>query len=171
MSVLRRVTHRYPALEAREQRAWPTPFIDVISALRPFSSLDHPREVIRQFTAELVRGDYGDRILSLALPQLPYLGPMLHGTGEALWFLNIAMFTIFVILYASRWILFADEAETSLPTTSCLCSSARFRGTCDIITVALCLAFPISATDRADRRALWWIDVALAVSCGVLVRT
>ena len=43
--------------------------------------------------------------------QVPGVGASLHRVGEALWYFNIALFTLFVGLYTARWTMFGHEAR------------------------------------------------------------
>ena len=143
----------------------------VISGLRPLSSLDHPREVIRQFTPNWFAATMGTGILSLALPQLPLVGPSLHSAGEALWFLNIALFTLFTALYAARWVLFAHEARNIFGHNVV----SMFIGTIPMGLATIingCIAFGIPRFGHGIvpiAEGLWWVDVAMAVGCGVFI--
>jgi hypothetical protein len=56
-----------------------------LARLRPFAHLDHPREVIRQFTPNWFAAAMGTGVLALALPQIPVAGAALRPLGEALW--------------------------------------------------------------------------------------
>jgi hypothetical protein len=89
--------------------------------------LEHPREMIRQFTPNWFAATMGTGILALALPQMPGIGPAVKPIGEALWLFNIGLFMLFSGLYGARWLLFGHEAGASLATTPCPCSSARSR--------------------------------------------
>jgi tellurite resistance protein TehA-like permease len=82
----------------------------VLSGLKPLSRLDHPREMIRQFTPNWFAATMGTGILALALPQVPGIGPSLKPVGEVLWFFNIALFALFAGLYGARWAMFGHEA-------------------------------------------------------------
>ena len=44
-----------------------------LTGLKPLSRLDHPREMIRQFTPNWFAATMGTGILALALPQVPGL--------------------------------------------------------------------------------------------------
>lgn len=79
--------------------------------IKPFSQLQHPREVIRQFTPNWFAATMGTGVLALALAQLPLAIPGLHVIAEGLWLFNILLFTLFTAAYAARWILFFDEAR------------------------------------------------------------
>ena len=52
----------------------------------------------------------GTGILALALNQAPFATPILRCVAEGLWFLNIALFALFSLLYAARWLTFPREA-------------------------------------------------------------
>ena len=72
--------------------------------IRPLRQLEHPREVIRQFTPNWFAVTMGIGILALALPQLPLPGMQL--VGRTLWLINIGLFCLFMLLYAARWLFF-----------------------------------------------------------------
>ena len=59
------------------------------TVLRPFSQLQHPREVIRQFTPNWFAATMGTGVLALALAQLPVQLPGVRFFAAALWLLNI----------------------------------------------------------------------------------
>ncbi len=86
-------------------------FVTVITRNAPFAALASPREAIRQFTPNWFAVTMGTGILSLALAQLPGNLAVLRAAGEALWFLNIGLFVLFSVMYASRWLMFFDEAR------------------------------------------------------------
>ena len=72
--------------------------------LRPFSQLQHPREVIRQFTPNWFAATMGTGVLALALAQLPVHIPGIHVFAEGLWLFNIVLFILFSVLYGARWV-------------------------------------------------------------------
>ncbi len=84
---------------------------EFVTGLKPFAQLDHPREMIRQFTPNWFAATMGTGILALVLPQVPGAGSMLRAIGEGLWLFNIGLFTLFSVLYTARWILFWNEAK------------------------------------------------------------
>ena len=59
---------------------------------KPLSQLQHPREVIRQFTPNWFAATMGTGVLALALAQLPVAIPGLHSVAEGLWLFNILLF-------------------------------------------------------------------------------
>mgnify|MGYP000208003228 CR=1 FL=1 len=81
------------------------------AAFRPFSHLQHPREVIRQFTPNWFAATMGTGVLALALAQLPVHIPGVHAFAEGLWLFNIGLFILFSVLYGARWVLYFDEAR------------------------------------------------------------
>jgi hypothetical protein len=54
----------------------------VLSGLKPLSRLDHPREMIRQFTPNWFAATMGTGILALALPQVPGIGLRLNPSAR-----------------------------------------------------------------------------------------
>lgn len=61
-----------------------------LAALKPLRRLEHPRDMIRQFTPNWFAATMGTGILALALPQIRGIGAALRPVGEALWYFNIA---------------------------------------------------------------------------------
>ncbi len=143
----------------------------VLGGLRPLSRLDHPREMIRQFTPNWFAATMGTGILALALPQVPGIGPALKPVGEALWFFNIALFALFTGLYSARWIMFGHEARRIFGHNTV----SMFIGTIPMGLATIingCLAFGIARFGDGIvgvAHVLWWIDVAMAVICGVVI--
>ncbi|WP_426141443.1 TDT family transporter [Pseudomonas sp. DWP3-1-2] len=135
---------------------------------KPLSHLPHPREVIRQFTPNWFAATMGTGILSLALPAAY---PALYGLGEALWLLNIGLFVLFSVLYAARWWLFFDEARRVFGHSTV----SMFFGTIPMGLATLInglLVFGVARWGEAVvplAQALWWLDVAMALACGVLI--
>ena len=144
---------------------------NVIAGLKPLSRLNHPREMIRQFTPNWFAATMGTGILALALPQVPYLGPSLKPVGEALWFLNIALFALFSALYAARWAMFGHEARRIFGHNTV----SMFIGTIPMGLATIingCLVFGIGRFGAGIvdlTQVLWWMDVAMSVACGVLI--
>lgn len=138
---------------------------------KPFAQLDHPREVIRQFTPNWFAATMGTGILALALPQVPAAGFMLRTIGEGLWLFNIGLFMLFSALYAARWVLFWHEAKRifSHSIISMFIGTIPM-GLATIINGFLFFGVPRWGTDMvAVAQVLWWIDVSMSVACGVLI--
>ena len=134
------------------------------------STLHHPlREIVRQFTPNWFTVTMGTGILALALNQLPFAGIALHGTAQALWLLNIALFAVFSGLYAARWVMFPHEAKRIFGhSVASMFFGAIPMGLATIINGFL--AFGIAHWGENAviiAQALWWLDAAIAVASGV----
>jgi C4-dicarboxylate transporter/malic acid transport protein len=143
----------------------------IMSASPPLAALSTPREAIRQFTPNWFAATMGTGILALALGQLPFAAQWPKALGEALWFLNIALFCLFTVMYASRWVLFFDEAKQVFGHATV----SMFFGTIPMGLATLINGFLLYGLPRwgdalvAVAEVLWWIDVAMALACGVLI--
>jgi C4-dicarboxylate transporter/malic acid transport protein len=139
--------------------------------IKPFRQLQHPREVIRQFTPNWFAATMGTGVLALALAQLPIAHPVLHSVAEALWQLNIGLFLLFTALYAARWVLFFDEARRIFGHSTV----SMFFGTIPMGLATIINGFLLFGLPRWGdgvvplAEALWWLDVAMSVACGVLI--
>ncbi|HVJ51998.1 MAG TPA: TDT family transporter [Aliidongia sp.] len=139
--------------------------------LAPSASNRPLREVVRQFTPNWFTVTMGTGILALALNQAPFATPLLHRVAEMLWLANIALFAIFTLLYAARWLLFPREARRIFGhSVMSMFFGAIPMGLATIINGFL--AFGIAhwgQTAVVIAEALWWLDMAMAVACGVAV--
>lgn len=144
---------------------------EIISGLRPLSKLSHSREMIRQFTPNWFAATMGTGILALALAQFPYAIPGLQQIGETLWGFNIGLFTLFSILYAARWIMFTQEASRIFghSVVSMFIGTIPM-GLATIINGLIAFGLPrFGAGVIPIAEALWWIDVVMAIVCGVTI--
>jgi len=144
---------------------------DVLVGLKPLAQLDHPREIIRQFTPNWFAATMGTGILALALPQVPGIGPSLRPIGVGLWIFNIALFTLFSVLYALRWAMFWNEAKRifSHNVVSMFIGTIPM-GLATIINGFLAFGASYWGADAIQiARLLWWIDVALSISTGAVI--
>ncbi|RMV71852.1 C4-dicarboxylate transporter/malic acid transport protein [Pseudomonas coronafaciens pv. atropurpurea] len=113
----------------------------------------------------------GTGILSLALAQLPGNSALLRNLGEALWFLNIGLFVLFSVMYACRWLLFFNEARKVFGHSTV----SMFFGTIPMGLATLISGLLVFGPARWGdsivpvAEALWWLDVAMALACGVLI--
>lgn len=145
--------------------------VEFATRLKPLAQLDHPREMIRQFTPNWFAATMGTGILALALPQLPDAGPVLRATGELLWLFNIALFTLFAALYTARWIMFWDEAKRIFSHSIV----SMFIGTIPMGLATILNGFLSFGVPRwggsmvTVAQFLWWIDVMMSLGCGVLI--
>ncbi|MBV7568805.1 TDT family transporter [Pseudomonas sp. PDM27] len=139
--------------------------------IKPFSHLQHPREVIRQFTPNWFAATMGTGVLALALAQLPLAMPALHAFAEALWLFNIALFLLFTALYAARWLLFFDEARRIFGhSTVSMFFGTIPMGLATIINGFLVFGLPLWGDGVIHlAEVLWWLDVAMSLACGVLI--
>jgi len=143
----------------------------VTPGFKPFSQLHHPREVIRQFTPNWFAATMGTGVLALALAQLPLAVPGLRAVAEGLWLFNIVLFTLFSAAYAARWMLFFDEARRIFGHSTV----SMFFGTIPMGLATIINGFLLFGVPRWGDgviqlvEALWWIDVAMSLACGVLI--
>ncbi|RYF05552.1 MAG: C4-dicarboxylate ABC transporter [Oxalobacteraceae bacterium] len=141
------------------------------SGIKPLRQLSSPIEAIRQFTPNWFAVTMGTGILALALAQLPYAIPGLHRLAEGLWLLNILLFVLFASMYGARWLLFFDEAKQVFGHATV----AMFFGTIPMGLATIVngfLGFGVARWGQsavAVAQCLWWIDVAMALACGVLI--
>lgn len=138
---------------------------------RPFSQLSHPREVIRQFTPNWFAATMGTGILSAVLTQLPVHIPGMFQLAEALWMLNIVLFLSFSVLYAARWVMFFDEARRIFGhSTVSMFFGTIPMGMATIINGLLTFGIPRWGQGVLPlAEALWWLDVAMSLACGVVI--
>ncbi|MFJ9989380.1 TDT family transporter [Pseudomonas putida] len=139
------------------------------ASLRPFHQLARPLEVIRQFTPNWFAATMGTGVLALALRQLEI--PALHGVAEGLWWLTIGLFVLFCVLYGARWLLFFDEARRIFAHSTV----SMFFGTIPMGLATILNGALVFGLERWGDgvlpwvEALWWLDVALALLCGVAI--
>ncbi|MEH3021278.1 MAG: TDT family transporter [Pseudomonas oryzihabitans] len=140
-------------------------------ALRPFSQLDRPLEVIRQFTPNWFAVTMGTGVLALALAAFPWQISGLLALAEGLWLLAVLLFCLFSGLYAARWLLFFDEArEIFAHATVSMSIGTIPMGLATLINGLLLFGLPRwGAAVLPLALGLWWLDVAMALACGVLI--
>jgi C4-dicarboxylate transporter/malic acid transport protein len=134
---------------------------------RPLSQLGQPLDVIRHFTPNWFAATMGTGILSLLLGQFAAL----RAVGEALWLFNIALFVLFSLLYGARWLLFFDEARRVFGHSTV----SMFFGTIPMGLATLINGAMLYGLQRWGNgllpliEGLWWLDVAMALVCGVAI--
>lgn len=135
------------------------------------NQINRGQEMIRQFTPNWFTATMGTGILALALNQFPLHIPGLHQVARGLWFLNIGLFLLFSILYATRWIVYYDEARRVLAhSVVSMFFGTIPMGLATIINGFLVFGIPLWGNVALQTaRGLWWLDVVLAVGCGILV--
>ena len=143
----------------------------IMGGSHPLAALSNPREAIRQFTPNWFAATMGTGILALALGQLPFVAQWPKALGEALWFFNIVLFCLFTLMYASRWVLFFDEAKQIFGHSTV----SMFFGTIPMGLATIINGFLLYGLPRwgggvvALAEVLWWIYVTMALACGVLI--
>ncbi|TSD77979.1 C4-dicarboxylate ABC transporter [Pseudomonas sp. KBS0710] len=138
---------------------------------KPLSHLTRPREVIRQFTPNWFAATMGTGVLALALAQLPFSLPGLHVIAEGLWLFTIGLFVLFSLLYAARWVMFFHEARRIFGhSTVSMFFGTIPMGLATILNGLLLFGMPRWGSGVIPlAEALWWLDVAMALACGVLI--
>lgn len=137
----------------------------------PLSTLSHPREVIRQFTPNWFAATMGTGILALTLGQLPVQIPGSYLLAEGLWLFNIGLFVLFSMLYMARWVLFFIEARRVFGHSTV----SMFFGTIPMGLATIINGFLFFGLPRWGgavvpiAETLWWLDVAMALVCGVAI--
>lgn len=138
---------------------------------KPLSHLTRPREVIRQFTPNWFAATMGTGVLALALAQLPFNLPGLHAIAEGLWLFTIGLFVLFSLLYAARWVMFFHEARRIFGhSTVSMFFGTIPMGLATILNGLLLFGLPRWGSEVIPlAEVLWWLDVAMALACGVLI--
>ena len=143
----------------------------IMQGKQPLSALSNSWEAIRQFTPNWFAATMGTGILALALGQLPGNSALLAGVGEALWLFNMLLFTVFTLMYAARWVFFFDEAKQIFGhSTVSMFFGTIPMGLATIVNGLIQYGLPNWGEPViALAHALWWLDVAMALACGVLI--
>ncbi|ACK52139.1 C4-dicarboxylate transporter/malic acid transport protein [Methylocella silvestris BL2] len=126
---------------------------------------------IRQFTPNWFAATMGTGVLALALNQLPWPVPGAHAVAVTLFFLNIALFLAFSLLYGVRWIFFFHEARRIFahPVASMFLGTIPM-GLATIVNGIMVFGVPLWGERAiAAAQGLWLVDVALSMGCGLLV--
>src|SRR5271170_1051960 len=135
------------------------------------TDLNRGREIVRHFTPNWFTATMGTGILALALNQFPLHLAGLHALAEGLWFLNIALFLLFSILYFARWIAHYEGARRIYGhSVVSMFFGTIPMGLATIINGFLVFGIPLWGNAALQTaRVLWWVDVVMAVACGVLI--
>lgn len=138
---------------------------------QPLAALAHPKEAIRQFTPNWFAATMGTGILALALGQLPGQLTVLTQLGKALWLFNIVLFVVFAAMYTARWIMFFNEARQIFGhSTVSMFFGTIPMGLATVINGLVQYGLPEwGGAAIAWAQALWWLDVGMALACGVLI--
>lgn len=138
---------------------------------RPLSALSSPKEAIRQFTPNWFAATMGTGILSLSLAQFPWQVPGLRLVAEGLWMFNILLFSVFAVMYLARWVMYFGEAKRIFGhSTVSMFFGTIPMGMATIINGLLAFGLPRWGADVIQvAHALWWLDVAMSLLCGVCI--
>ena len=129
---------------------------------RPFSYHEHPVEIVRQFTPNWFTVTMGTGVLALLLNQLP--GPAwLPVLAAGVWRANIALFSLFSLLYIAHWLFYTRQAINSLSHSVVpMFLGAIPMGFATIVNGTLVFGHNPELALR-----LWEIDVVLSVLIGL----
>ena len=129
-------------------------------------------EIVRNFTPNWFTVTMGTGALALTLNQFPLAIPGLRAVAVGLWLGNIALFTLFSLLYAARWLLFPREAALIFrhPVMSMFFGAIPM-GLATIVNGFLAFGPDFLGTGSAVSvaRALWQADAAMSVVCGLAI--
>lgn len=139
-----------------------------VATLRPLSRLANPADAVRFFTPNWFAATMGTGVVAIALGQFPDL-PLLFAAGTGLWLFNVALFTLFTALYATRWITHFSGAKRILAHSSMSMSLGCIpMGLAMVINGAVLFGIPAFGPAIVPiAHALWWLDAALALACGI----
>lgn len=128
-------------------------------------------EMIRQFTPNWFAATMGTGVLALALAQLPLAIPWFRTAGEFLWFLDIALFVCFSLLYLARWIFFFDGARKIFGhSVVSMFFGCIPMGLATIINGLLVFGLPRWGNEALDLALdLWYMDALMALACGITI--
>ncbi|WKX26750.1 TDT family transporter [Tatumella ptyseos] len=136
---------------------------------KPLTHLTSFQEVVRFFTPNWFAVTMGTGVLGLILAQVASPDSLILTLARTLWVINIGFFTLFTLLYVSRWILFPQEATKifSHPQMSMFLGTIPM-GLATIINGFISFGLPILGNAAVDiAYQLWRVDAFLAIACGV----
>jgi C4-dicarboxylate transporter/malic acid transport protein len=128
-------------------------------------------EVVRQFTPNWFTVTMGTGVVALVLNQFPLAIAGLHEVAVSFWLLDVVLFALFTVLYASRWLFFFDDARMIFghPVASMFFGAIPM-GLATIINGLLAFGMPLIGPNAITiALSLWWCDVAMSVACGLLI--
>jgi C4-dicarboxylate transporter/malic acid transport protein len=128
-------------------------------------------EIVRQFTPNWFTVTMGTGVLPLGLNQFVGAIPDLYGIALVLWAFNIALFTLFSVLYGAHWVFFFNGARRIFAhSVAPMFFGAIPMGLVTIINGFVVFGIPLwGHVALAIAYVLWWIDVAMSLACGLLI--
>ena len=135
---------------------------------KPLNHLEHPKELVRQFTPNWFTMNMGTGILTLLINVFPYPFIGQHAIATGLWWFDVGLFCVFTTLFTTRLVAFPATVGPMLdhPVQS------MFLGAIPMALVPIINGLPVFsglAHPYTLAHALWWVDAALAVLTGLLV--
>lgn len=138
---------------------------------KPFANLNRVSDLIREFTPNWFTVTMGTGVVALIIAESPIASDLFWQLGAGLWLFNIVLFTVFMSLYALRWMYYATEAKQIFqhPNMS-LFLGAMPMGLATIINGFLKFGY-VQFGEIAVQIAqwLWYADVVLALIIAWLV--
>jgi C4-dicarboxylate transporter/malic acid transport protein len=128
-------------------------------------------DVVREFAPNWFTVTMGTGAVALALNQFPLPIPGAYEMAGGFWFLDIGLFVLFSVFYAARWIFFFEGARQVFrhPVASMFLGAIPM-GLATIINGLLVFGPPLwGKAALRIAHALWWVDAAMSVGCGLLV--
>lgn len=138
---------------------------------KPFYQLQHAQDIIRHFTPNWFTAIMGTGVVALILPEFPFAESFTWLLGTSLWMLNIILFSVFSILYISRWIFYTQEAKQIFkhPVMSLFLGAVPM-GLATILNGFLKFGIPLMGDVAVNiAQVLWYADVFLAVAIAWIV--
>ena len=132
---------------------------------KPFYQLQQIQDVVRHFTPNWFTAVMGTGVVAIILAEMPFAHALMWKLGERLWQFNVFLFSVFGVLYVSRWIFYRHEAKQIFKhPVMCLFLGAIPMGLATIMNgflkfgVVLYGDIAISIAEQ-----LWYIAVVLAL--------
>ncbi|RZK98274.1 MAG: C4-dicarboxylate ABC transporter [Methylobacterium sp.] len=143
----------------------------ISTGLKPLSRLQHPRDVIRQFTPNWFTVVMGTGVVALTLDRLPATHALLAPVPLGLWLASVVLFATFCLVYGARWIFYFDGARRIFGhSTVSMFFGAIPMALATLLNGLLIFGPPyLGAETVRIALPLWWFDVALALICAVAI--
>ena len=136
---------------------------------KPLTHLASFHEVVRFFTPNWFAVTMGTGVLALVLAQVATPNSLLLTLARLLWAMNIALFSVFTLLYLGRWLLYPQEAYKIFehPQMSMFLGTIPM-GLATIINGFISFGLPVFGSLAVDiAHQLWRVDAILAIACGI----
>lgn len=143
----------------------------ISTGLKPLSRLQHPRDVVRQFTPNWFTVVMGTGVVALTLDRLPATHALLAPVPLGLWLASVVLFATFCLVYGARWIFYFDGARRIFGhSTVSMFFGAIPMALATLLNGLLIFGPPYLGAETVQiALPLWWFDVALALICAVAI--